>query len=307
MAVRQLIHRVTVKIRASVLTFGLAALGVALAVALAVAIANISLLPLRVYLTGTVTTSVIDQCRVVELGGEPGTGPHDANFVRTRGSDSFILVDACDPKSSGQPVTVISSKIADKTVGVTDHILLIGIYFALDGSAGTSFIFALLLGCGLTLYRTATIFRFASKEFRTAWAPLTFSKGDRWKSMVKGSELLTDFLFLGLIIGSIGIVVYAMFRTLLYMQHGGVWFSALAIIALAIIWSSAPLKVVALAWKGYRTPLFTILRNLVSGLLMLGSIRTIYKMPAGADLASLQGFVNFVVAVVRASIGLDVN
>ncbi len=122
--------------------------------------------------------------------------------------------------------------------------------------------------------------------------------------MVKASEVLTDFLFLGLIVVATGIVVYALFRTTLY-AHGETWFSVLAVGTLAIIWSPLPLKVIALAWKTYKSPLFEILRNLVSGLLMLGSIRTIYKMPHAAELTSFHGFLTFVVAVLRVSIGLD--
>ena len=133
---------------------------------------------------------------------------------------------------------------------------------------------------------------------------MTSAKDERWKSLIKASEVLTDLLFLGLIVVATGIVVYAMFRTTLYI-HGEIWFSALAVGTLAIIWSSIPLKVITLAWKTYKMPLFVILRNLVSVLLMFGSIRTIYKMPQAAEFTSVHGFFTFVVAVLKVSIGLD--
>jgi hypothetical protein len=304
MSARELMRRIPTKINESIAGVVFVGLAAALAVSTAVAIANVLLLPLRVYLTSAETASVIDECRYIDRSFEPGR-INDAYLVRTRGSSDFVPIASCDPRVTGDSVTVLYSKIAAKTVVVRGKPTLIKIYLGLDGPAGSAFMFALLLGCGLTLYRAKTILGFGSAEVRTAWAPVTFAKGERWKSLIKASEVITDFLFLGLIVVATGIVVYAMFRNTLYI-HGEIWFSVLAVGTLAIVWSSIPLKVIVLAWKTYKTPLFVILRNLVSGLLMLGSIRTIYKMPP-TEFTSVHGFLTFVLAVLKAAIGLDMT
>ena len=77
---------------------------------------------------------------------------------------------------------------------------------------------------------------------------MSFDRDGQWKALTKASEVLTDFLFLGLIVVAAGIVVYAMFRTTLYI-HGRIWFSVFAVGALAIIWSPIPLKVTRLPGK----------------------------------------------------------
>jgi hypothetical protein len=300
MSARGLMRRIPARINLSGEEITLVGLATMFAISIAVLFANVLLLPLRVYLTGTVTASAIDQCREQGMAEAPGR----IYTVRTRGSSDFIPIAMCDPEVSGDGVTVVDSKIAATTVAVRGTPTLVKIYFGLDGPYAKAFIAALLLGCGLTLYRAKTILRFGSEEVRKAWSPVTSGKDDRWKSLTKASEVLTDFLFLGLIVVATGLVVYALFRTTLYI-HGETWFSVLAVGSLAIIWSSIPLKVITLAWKTYKSSLFVILRNLVSGLLMLGSIRTIYKMPHTAEFTSIHGLLTFVVTVLKVSIGLD--
>ncbi len=212
-----------------------------LAVSIAVLGANGLLFPLRVYLTGTATPGIIGECQVKVVGAR-----HPAAFfsVRIRGSSDFIPIARCDPKVTGESVSVIHSKIADTTVAVKGGPTLLKIYLALDGPYGLGSIVLLILACGLTLHRAKTILRFGSTEIRTAWAPVTRSKDERWKSLVKASEVLTDFLFLGLIVVATGIVVYALFRTTLY-AHGETWFSVLAVGTLAITFSGRGLQMIA--------------------------------------------------------------
>jgi hypothetical protein len=143
-------RRMPAKINESGVEIVPAGLATAVAFAIAVAFANVLLLPLRAFLTGAVTATVIDQCRYKELSFEPSI-LHTAYLVRTRGSSDFISIATCDPKVTGDCVTVIDSKIAATTVAVRGDPTLIKIYLGLDGPAGSSFMVVLLLGCGLTL------------------------------------------------------------------------------------------------------------------------------------------------------------
>lgn len=294
---RRPMHRSTAKLNELPLITAFFGSVAVLAVCLSVVCANLLLLPLRVYLTGVATASVIDECSHVGIR-------HPVYTVRVKGSSDFIPTLECQPKDIGHPVTVIYSKIASKTVAVRGGPNLLKIYLALDIPAGPGLVLLLLLTCGLTLYRARTILRFGSTEIRSAWAPLTFAKGERGKSLVRASEVVTDFFFLGLIVVATGIIVYTLFRTTLYIQ-GATWFSLFAIGTLAIVWSPIPLKIIRFSWKTYKSSLFVIVRNLVACLLMLGSIRTIYKMPDTVEFNSLHGFFAFVFAVLKVSVGLD--
>jgi hypothetical protein len=300
-------HRITQWTNRFGLKFVFIAGGVMLAIALAIQVANMLLLPIRVYLTGTETATVVESCRCKEIATEQPMGIVDYCVVRAKGLSEYVPIKSCEPKTSGEAVTVIDSTVAGKRVAVMGKAKLARMYLGMYGSAGPSLLMVILVGCGVTLYRVRTILRFAIAELRFAWAPLKFSKAERLRSFVKASEALTDFLFLGLIIGATGVISYAMFRALLYLRHGAILFSALAIASLTIVWSPAPLKVITYVWKAYKSPPVVILRNLVSGLLMVGAIRVIAQLPRDADFASIQGIAILVLAVLKASIGLDVK
>jgi len=298
----ELRSRIPTKNHKSGIHIALVSSAVAIAIALAVAFANVLLLPLRVYFTGTARVGVIDQCEYREATGENGF-TIGAYFVRIRGSTDFIPTSKCDPKVTGNPVTVFHSDIAAKTIAVRGYPTLIEVCLSMGPLITSYFLVVLMLSSGFSVYRATTILQFGLTEFKSAWSPLSFTNEKRWKSILRASEVLTDFLFLGLIVVTVAIVVYSIFRTTLYI-HGPTWFSVFAVSTLGTVWSSIPLRVIRLSWKTYKSPLWGLLRNLVAAFLMFGSIRTISKMPHNADLYSVHGLFALVLAVLKASIGL---
>src|SRR5262245_33138875 len=104
-----------------------------------------------------------------------------------------------------------------------------------------------------------------------------------------------------LLFADVGILLYAMIRGLLHMNNGNDWwYGVFSLGTLALRWSPVPTKLIGLAYKIYKTPWFTIARNLVGGSLIL---KVIWNL-AAADAGSNQTASAVLIAVLREAIGL---
>jgi len=122
----------------------------------------------------------------------------------------------------------------------------------------------------------------------------------------QASEFAFDLVFLALIFVVLGIVVYLLFKGMLFLESGSQWwFGLLSLGVIVFVWSPAPNWIVTRAWLSYRRGVLRLLRNLVASALMLAAIANLVAFARTADFEQYGSLLELGMAIGRAMLGFD--
>ena len=272
-----------------------------------VAIAGLFLSSFRVYLTGTPIKGIIVQCSKDVVYGINGPGYIDYS-VRTDVRLDSVPIEWCDPiESVGKSVTVVYSRAADKGVAVLGEPTFWRLTKSLHGDRTLLiFIDMVLLGTYLTILRLRTLAVLVTESLAEAFKEIRIQHIPKMARFIQISEFVLDVFFLALIFTALGVLVFAMFKGVLFLESSSwIFFSILALASLTFFWSPAPNLIVAWVWKSYRKGALALMRNIVASVLLLNSIVNLANFTMTVDFSKFHTAIDLTIAIAKAILGLD--
>lgn len=261
----------------------------------------------RLYLTGTPTNGVIEQCSREAMVGREGVIGFMFS-VKTTARPEPVPIEWCHPDASvGKPVTLVYSRAAESGVAVWGEPTLWNITKSRHSGITVITFFALaLITAYLTLQRLKTLGVFAIDSFVDALQEVRSQRTSKMVRVLLISEFALDMLFLALLFTALGVLVFTLFKGVLFLESSsGLWFSVLALASITFISSPAPNIIIAWVWKSYRNGALALMRNIIAGVLLFNSIRNLISFAKTANFGTYRTAMDLGSAIAKAILGLD--